>query len=152
MGGAGFVAATGGAGGRDTPGVDGAGRGAAADVAGFAAPMGAVDARDVPAEATGGSGGSALGSGGAGLTEGVDVLRSAIIASAEGRCDPERDFACSPPVVAPGVRVESGAAPPVGFAGGGAADIDGPGRALGLGHNARSFAHTEHATVPMEFQ
>ena len=83
------------------------------------------------------------------MTEGVAVLRSAIIASAEGRCDPERDFACSAPV---GVRVEGGAAPPACFAAGGAADVEGPGRALGFGHNARSFAHAEHAIVPMAFQ
>jgi hypothetical protein len=99
-----------------------------------------------------GSPGSPLGSGGAGLTEGVAVLRSAIIASADGRCDPERDFACSAPVVAPGVRVESGAALAACFAGGGAADVEGAGLALGFGHNARSFAHDVHAPVPMAFQ
>ena len=150
-GGAGLVAATGAAGGRETPGADGAARGGTAEAAGFET-RGDVVAR-VVAAATGGSPGSPRGNGGAGLTEGVAVLRRAIIASADGRCDPERDLACSaPPLAAAGVRVEAGAALAAGFAAGGAADVEGPGRALGFGHNARSFAHEVHAPVPMAFQ
>jgi hypothetical protein len=103
-------AAAGLAGAGATFGLDGAGRGAAAG------PGGGTDARapSLPVEL---------------------VLRIDIIARAEGRCVPERVFACSAEAAAGnGARFDGGGAP-AGLPCGG---ID------GLGQSARSFPHDEH--------